>query len=253
MEHSVGTPCWADLSTSDPAKARDFYAAVFGWDYQLNGEEYGFYATARIGDDWVAGIGGQPPESEMPSAWTVYLKTDDVAKTVEQWTAKGGGVLMPPMEVPAMGHMAIVTDPSGAAVGLWQATGHTGFGAMGPHGTTCWFEVNTRESEKVRDFFAGLFDLQSGSSNHDAGTPYWVIQDDRPRYGVLQMNEQWGDMPAHWMVYFQTDDLEATVAKVKEAGGTIHHGPFDTPPGPMAVCADPTGAVFSIISARSMG
>src|SRR2546426_6302890 len=45
-------PIWTDLSTSDPAAARDFYAKVFGWKVEVNPDpQYGGYALAKIGGD----------------------------------------------------------------------------------------------------------------------------------------------------------------------------------------------------------
>ena len=54
----VGVPTWCDLSTPDPAAARDFYAALFGWEYDIGGEEFGGYTIARIGQFSAAGIIG---------------------------------------------------------------------------------------------------------------------------------------------------------------------------------------------------
>lgn len=246
MEHAIGTPCWADLMTSDAGKAQSFYAAVLGWDYDIQPEDYGGYAMAKASGDNVAGIGKIPPGSEMPSAWTVYLAVDDVEAVVEKWTAEGGQVLNAAMEVPAMGHMAIMADPTGGAVGLWQPINHHGFDVIGPPGATCWYELNTRDNEAARDFFAEVFGL---TPQRMEGMNYYTLHDDeRPRFGILQMDESWAGLPPHWMVYFAVADVEAATATVKAEGGTVSHGPFDSPQGPMAVCIDPMGAPFMIIT-----
>src|SRR5438093_9027339 len=66
-------PIWTDLSTSDPAGARDFYAKVFGWKVEVNPDpQYGGYALAKIGGKDVAGIGPKQMD-EAPTAWTVYI------------------------------------------------------------------------------------------------------------------------------------------------------------------------------------
>ena len=52
-----GTPTWVDLTTPDPDGARKFYHALFGWDYDISGPEFGSYANARSGPSLVAGIG----------------------------------------------------------------------------------------------------------------------------------------------------------------------------------------------------
>ena len=53
-------------------------------------------------------------------------------------------------------------------------------------------------------------------------------------------------VPAHWSVYFATDDIDATLAQVTELGGAVVMGPDDTPYGRLATCADPTGAMFKL-------
>ncbi|MEN0064261.1 MAG: VOC family protein [Myxococcota bacterium] len=248
MKKTVGTPCWVDLMTPDPEVARNFYTKVLGWTYQIQPEEYGGYAMCHIEAGTVAGIGKPPAGNEMPSVWTVYLATEDIAKTVADWTAKGGQVLTAPFEVPSQGHMAVVSDPTGAVVGLWQPLAHRGFDSVGPPGAPCWFEVNTPKSETVRDFFVDVFGL---TAQRLEGMHYYTLHDDSPRYGVLQMTEAWEGIPPHWMTYFSVEDVPASAEVVKANGGKVHHGPFDTAQGPIAVCSDPTGAMFTIIKPQT--
>ena len=60
---------------------------------------------------------------------------------------------------------------------------------------------------------------------------------------------QMAGTPNHWHVYFSVADADATVAKIKQLGGSVLVEPFDTPIGKMAVVADPQGAVFSLFQA----
>jgi len=98
----LGRPVWVDLSTSDPAAARAFYATLFGWDIQVAEEpEFGGYGSATVdgkdvaggygsatvdGKD-VAGIGSAQPGA--PTAWSLYLLTDDAAALGERVAAAG--------------------------------------------------------------------------------------------------------------------------------------------------------------------
>jgi predicted enzyme related to lactoylglutathione lyase len=54
-------------------------------------------------------------------------------------------------------------------------------------------------------------------------------------------------LPAHWLVYFASDDTDASVAKVSEAGGKVMVPPTDIPPGRFAIVSDPQGAIFALI------
>jgi predicted enzyme related to lactoylglutathione lyase len=64
---------------------------------------------------------------------------------------------------------------------------------------------------------------------------------------MMQMNEEWGEIPPHWMVYFAVSDADATVERVSQAGGKSQMPPFDTPVGRIGIVADPQGAVFTLI------
>ncbi len=55
------------------------------------------------------------------------------------------------------------------------------------------------------------------------------------------------DIPAHWMTYFATDDIEASVARVTALGGSVSVPPTEIPVGKFAVVADPEGAFFSLV------
>jgi len=80
----VGTPNWADLMTTDREASWAFYSQVLGWQIQDTGPEMGNYGLASVNGKMVAGIGTPPdPGQAPPPAWTTYLATDDLDKTIE--------------------------------------------------------------------------------------------------------------------------------------------------------------------------
>jgi predicted enzyme related to lactoylglutathione lyase len=249
--HPRGTPCWFDLMTPDPAAAADFYAAVFGWTSEDTGEEMGHYRMARIQGHAVAGIGQLPPDGGFPPSWTIYFAADDADTETAAAAAAGATVLVPPTDVGPEGRMSVIADPTGAVLGLWQPRDHKGAGLTDEPGCMTWCEVNTRDSAKAQAFYEGMFGLTGAPM---AGMPYVTLsRPDRPVCGILQMDAQWGELPPHWMPYFAVADAAAAGAAVAGAGGQLMHGPFDTPFGKVAVCADPAGAWFSIIQLRPQG
>jgi hypothetical protein len=52
--------------------------------------------------------------------------------------------------------------------------------------------------------------------------------------------------PSHWSIYWEVDDADATVAKVKALGGSVVLDAQDTPYGRLATVADPAGAQFKL-------
>lgn len=246
LHHAPGTPAWVDHQSADPEGSRAFYSAVFGWTWEVGPAEYGGYANAFAQGKPVAGLGPLTPGAPPMAVWSVYLASTDAAADAARIEASGGAVMIPPMQVGPFGHMAIAVDPTGAVFGLWQPLEHRGFQAMGSHGAPCWFEVNTPDAPTNRDFYAGLW---SNETRKMAGMDYFMIeQGGRPRHGVLQMTRDWEGIPPHWMTYFAHDDVDAAVTVIAEQGGVVKHGPFDTPFGRMAVCTDPAGAVFTVMT-----
>ena len=244
-----GAPCWADLNTPDLDGARRFYTGLFGWSFDEPVAEFGHYTTARLGGRSVVGMAPKmPDQQDMPSAWSVYLKTSDADETVRRIEDAGGKVLVPPMEIPAQGRMAFAFDATGAAFGLWQPAAHTGAQAFDEPGAMCWHEVNTRGGTKADAFYRGLFPYEQQQIGDGEKFDYVVYHcEGQAIGGRMQMTAEWGDLPAHWMTYFRVEDTDASTARVRELGGNLLHGPFDSPHGRIAVVSDPYGAVFSII------
>jgi uncharacterized protein len=114
-----GAPSWSELMTSDPAAASAFYGALFGWKMEVNQMGMGPYHLAKVGETSVAGVMGFPPGAQgMPPSWGCYVTVDNVDQTLERCTGLGGKVLMPPMQVPGVGRMAVIQDPQGATLNV---------------------------------------------------------------------------------------------------------------------------------------
>lgn len=114
-----GAISWSELVTSDLAAARAFYSKLFGWSTKDMPVASGSYATCQVGDASVAGIMSVPAEAKgMPPTWGIYVTVDDVDATLKQVEQLGGKVLMPPMEVPGVGRMAVIQDPQGATLSV---------------------------------------------------------------------------------------------------------------------------------------
>jgi predicted enzyme related to lactoylglutathione lyase len=110
-----GAISWNELATSDPEAAGRFYGALFGWSIKAQDMGTGMYHVASVGDTQVGGIMGLPPDAgAMPPAWGCYITVHNVEDTLAQCAALGGQVLVPPMDVPGVGRMAVLQDPQGA-------------------------------------------------------------------------------------------------------------------------------------------
>jgi predicted enzyme related to lactoylglutathione lyase len=189
---------------------------------------------------------GQPP------AWSTYVAVEDAEATAGKVRDSGGQVMAEPMDVMDLGRMAIFADPSGAVFGIWQAGTFPGAGFVNESGAVLWNELNTRDPDAAKDFYTGVF----GWETRDFGggdPPYLTVHPggaERGVGGIMDMRGRVPDeVPAHWMVYFAVDDVDASAAKVKELGGAVTLEPTDIPQvGRVAIVHDPHGAHFAVIA-----
>ena len=110
---------WAELTTTDPAAAAQFYGALFGWDIKAPMAEMGDYRIVNVGGAGVAGIMPPPPGApSMPPNWGCYVTVDNTDETVKKCLSLGGKLLVPAMDVPTVGRMAVLQDPQGAVLSV---------------------------------------------------------------------------------------------------------------------------------------
>ncbi len=252
--YEPGTPSWADVTSHDPDAARAFYGGLFGWTGEPATEpEARGYTVMMLGDGAVAGLA--PTFGEMPAIWSTYVTVADADAAVAAASAAGGQVLMSAMDVLDAGRMAVISDPSGAALSLWQPRNHIGAEVRMETNALCWVELNTRQPDVAVSFFNTLFGWEANQVGGpvEAGGPgfdYIMLQSgDTPIGGIITMDEHWpAEVPPHWMVYFGVEDCDTAAARVTELGGEVCVPPTDIPPGRFAVVGDPDGATFTIIA-----
>jgi hypothetical protein len=114
-------------------------------------------------------------------------------------------------------------------------------------GVPCWVDLGTPDIEAAASFYAGLFgwDVPEAENAEQTGGYRQAMLRGKPVAGMMPLMHE-GQPPA-WSTYVSVEDADATVAKVKEAGGTVLAEPMDVMElGRMAIFADPTGAVLGI-------
>ena len=246
----IGAPCWVDLMTSDIVRSRDFYTGLFGWTAEEPAADFGGYFNFTRQGVRVAGCMSTSPGSGMPDTWSVYLATDDARKTVDAAAANGAQVVVPAMDVGDLGTMAVLTDPGGAGIGLWQPGLHPGFVVTAEPGAPSWFELHTRDCEGALAFYSNVFRWDTRVASDTAEFRYTtLIHGEDQLAGIMDAS---GFLPegvaAHWSIYFGTEDTDAALSRIVELGGSVVAAAEDTPYGRLATASDPTGAEFKIIA-----
>lgn len=108
---------WNELVASDPDQSRAFFQELMGWaSREVDMGPLGAYTVFEHDGKDVAGMmragAGQRPR------WQAYVAVDDVDAVAARAEELGGRVLDPPSDIPGVGRIATVADPTGAAVSL---------------------------------------------------------------------------------------------------------------------------------------
>ncbi|SDP69469.1 hypothetical protein SAMN04487914_12744 [Arthrobacter sp. ok909] len=256
-DHSNGAPCWIDLMTSDAEKAKSFYGALFGWTFQTGDEEkYGGYITASKDGKSVAGMMQQrPDQAAWPDMWSTYLRSEDAAATVEAAAEHGGQVYMQPMEVPEQGSMAMIADPSGASIGVWQPAEMKGYELAAEPGAPAWHELHTKDYATAVKFYQDVFGWDTDVMSDTPEFRYTTLgAGPAAKAGIMDASAYLpAEVPSNWQVYFAVEDTDATVAQAVSLGATVIQEAEDTPFGRLATLTDPTGAMFKIVADTGQG
>jgi uncharacterized protein len=246
----IGAPVWIDLFTSDPAKSRAFYGELLGWTSSEPNEEFGGYFNFSKGDSLVAGGMKNDGSAGVPDMWNVYLAVADAEATVAKATAHGGGVIVPAMEVGDLGSMAVITDPGGAAIGMWKPGTHKGIGLIAEPGAPAWFELHTRHYEDSVQFYQDVFGWDAKTMSDTPEFRYTTLGEGESALAGLMDSSNFlpEGVPAHWAVYLRVADTDAAAKTTQELGGSLLMPAEDTPYGRIAMVADPTGAQFRLVA-----
>jgi predicted enzyme related to lactoylglutathione lyase len=118
---------WNELNTTEPKRACEFYAATLGWTFDAMPMPGFEYYVAKSGDEMVCGIFEMkgPDFVGIPNHWFAYIAVDDVDARVAKAVAAGGTVRRPAWDVPGVGRIAIVADPTAAVIG-WMTPARRG-------------------------------------------------------------------------------------------------------------------------------
>ncbi len=109
-----------ELNTNDVGKAKSFYGKLFDWNMEDMKMDWGTYTIISVGE----GTGGglmKNPIPNAPSFWLSYVLVDDIEAATKKAKSLGATVMKDVTEVPNMGWLSIIRDPTGAMLGLWKA------------------------------------------------------------------------------------------------------------------------------------
>lgn len=262
MRYPNGFPGWVDLATPDIDRATAFYGGLFGWTAVDASPAPGMtYSMLYLDEKLVCGMGPLSAEQQaagMPSVWTSYILVGDVDEMLTAAPGAGGSVVMPAMDIPTSGRMAMVADPSGAVLGLWQPAAHQGADLFNVPGAQTWNELLTRDIAGALPFYEELFGWH-WEVVPTGGMDYSVARLDAKGQGAEGVDTSVAgampmppgvpeEAPSSWGVYFAVEVCDDAVAAAQSLGGSLVVGPMDMDGGRWAMLTDPLGAMFYVMS-----
>ncbi len=249
--YEPGTFCWVDLATTDPAAAKAFYGSLFGWTAADTATGDGdTYRMLQLDGDDVAALSELDAarlQQGVPPHWFHYVAVGDADQATARAGELGGTVLNGPFDVGDSGRMAVIQDPTGAVLAVWQPRDFAGAARVNDPGCLTWNELQTRDPEAAIAFYAGLFGWAAERHEAEGRLAYVTLKNGgRANGGMMPMTAAHGDAHPAWLAYFTVPSCDAAATKVRGLGGGVMAGPMDVGNGRIAVVHDQQGAAFAL-------
>lgn len=251
MESKVGAFCWLELGTTDRSAGKNFYSNLFGWTAEdlSMGPDMAYTIFRMDGND----VGGaftlmkEQLDAHVPPHWMLYIRVESADASAAKAVTLGAQQMMAPADIPNVGRFAVLQDPTGAAISIFQPGQHRGMTVFGNVGALCWADLNTQDAGKASRFYADWLG--------------WTYETGKDEYRHIVNGAGHEDMiggipprmhappgtPPHWMSYFHVADCKTSAAKAARLGAsTIMPAEVMQDIGTIAVLADPQGAVFAL-------
>jgi uncharacterized protein len=238
---SVGKFVWHEQVSSDPKQARDFYTQLFGWGTEVFKPGEIDYTMISSGGQTHGGF-SKAMEGAPPPHWLSHVHVENVEETIEKAKSAGGKLAAGPFEMGEVGRIAILADPQGAYISVYQPE------QDGPvaEGVFVWDELGTTDVDDAQRFYEQVFGWTTADMGSEYGGYKVFNRGDTGIAGVMTLPDT--SMPPYWQPYVAVEDPDRTTEKAKELGASALMEPMDVPKvGRLAVLRDPQGATFGII------
>lgn len=232
---------WHEHVSSDPKQAEDFYTRLFGWGTEVFKPAEADYVMISSGGEGHGGF-SKAMEGAPPPHWLSHVAVENLEDTIETAQRGGGRLAAGPFDMSEVGRFAIIADPQGAYVSLYQPESD----GPGPEGVFVWDELGTTDVDGAQRFYEQVFGWTTTEMGPEYGGYRIFNCGETGIAGLMTLADD--STPAHWQPYIAVDDPDRTTAKATELGGSALMEPMDVPNvGRIAVLRDPQGAVFGVI------
>jgi len=261
MPNAHGSFIWYELITADPERAKAFYDAVVGWDIGPRQPGDMDYRMIAAPDGMIGGVMGLSADMSANGArpvWLGYFGVENVDATVETVTKAGGQVHLPAFDIPGVGRLAMVSDPQGVPFYVMRGASDDRSTAYARYGIghVCWNELLTPDADAALAFYAATFNVAKVGAMPmgEFGDYSFIANGDSNGEAVGAVMKTPPDGHPGWSFYFRVPEIQAAIARVKQAGGTVLRGPMEVPGGDWVINAqDPEGVHFGLVAPANNG
>ena len=248
MPHTHGRFAWHRLNTADPAAAAAFYPRVTPWSAQPwdVADDYTLWMNAGRPVGGAVSLTDEFSALGLGSHWLPYVSVYDVDDCARQAVKLGARLRTGPAEIPNVGCWAVLSDPQGAAFGVYEPDRPRVPEPVPAVGEFSWHELATTDYKSAFDFYRALFKWEQ-LDEYDMGEMgiYFMFGLAGQMFGGMFSNRP-GPAP-RWLSYVRVDDVANAAKRVAEAGGSVANGPMEVPNGAwIAQCVDGQGAQFAV-------
>jgi predicted enzyme related to lactoylglutathione lyase len=254
MSSSVlGQFLWHELVTTDPDAGAGFYSKVFGWNAQPFSADpnYTMLTNAQSPVGGARVVDKDPLAAKVGANWLTYVGVPEITAALAAVEAHGGRIVHPVTAIPPDGgRYAVITDPEGSTIGVYEPGSGMAAGANPSAGTVAWHELRADDVVATLQFYQAIFGwevLRSIPMGGDVGTYHLFGIGDTQMGGAFKRPKDLPPSWPRWLVYLAVPSVTAAVEAGLAAGGKLLNGPHEVPGGNcMAQIADPHGVVFAV-------
>jgi uncharacterized protein len=253
IQRPVGDFVWYEYMARDVAAARSFYGALFGWSASTEAAfEAGTYTQLSAGPHKFGGMMTQGEELPAKPDWLGYVWVEALEATLSKVAEAGGQIVVPATDIPETGRFAVLADPCGAAVAVFERAAESddeGLPSESVPGLFCWAELWAHDVDDAKAFYQAVFGWSTDLMEMPGGIEYTVCKIGEVNTAGIMASPVSPDVPAFWLYYVSVADTDATAARAVELGGEVWQGPEDIPGvGRFAILRDPAGAAIGVIA-----
>ncbi len=249
--HLAGKVIWLDLETVDLARAKKFYAGMFGWDFRDYHADGSDYAVAMSGGRPVAGVLQRRIRKgeERRSAWLPFISVSDADAAARLALQHHAQMVSEPETLPLRGRQALLMDPEGVRFAIVASSSGDPPDGSPMRGSWVWTSLIARDSGDEGVFYQEVFGFDlTGLATHAGFERVRLSSNGYGRIGIGELPTGTPAARPHWINYICVGNIADAMARARSLGAhVLVKAEHDSQGGIEAILADPTGASFGVM------